>query len=153
MYRVCYRYGHRSAVVLHMLDRIDDLVDQLHGDPRDDALGLGERALEGAKGHSRFLGGHAREKLYHATQPSVRAAPRCDAGYMAYRGDGRKHHRVQHGGVRQFVVNWRSTIRASHISIRLVFEIVVIVVRRLPLDSRRSRAVAYRRLMVNLALA
>ena len=92
MYRVCYRYGHRSAVVLHMLDRIDDLVDQLHGDPRDDALGLGERALERAKGHSRFLGGHAREKLYHATQPSVRAAPRCDAGYMAYRGDGRKHH-------------------------------------------------------------
>ena len=151
MYSVCC--GYRSSVVFHMLDRVDDLVNQLHGDPRDDALSLGECALEGAKSHSRFLRGHAREKLYHAIQPSVKAALCRPVEDTTYRGDGRKYHRVQHGGVGQLVVNWRPTIRASHISIRLVFIIVVIIVRRLPLDSRRDRAVAYRRLLIDLALA
>lgn len=56
-------WGDRSSVLFHMLDRVNDFIDQFHGDPRNDALSLGECTLERAEGYSCLLGGHAREKL------------------------------------------------------------------------------------------
>lgn len=55
----------RSSVVFHMLDRIDDLIDQLQGDARDNTLRISERALQGAERDPRLLSGDAGEQLFH----------------------------------------------------------------------------------------
>lgn len=52
-----------SAVVLHMLNRVDNLVDELHGHSWDDAFGISKRALESTECYTSFLCGHPREKL------------------------------------------------------------------------------------------
>ena len=57
-----------SPVVLHMLDGVDDFVDQLKRNPRDNALSICERTLEGAQRDPSFLCRDAREKLFETNQ-------------------------------------------------------------------------------------
>ena len=55
-------------VVLHMLDGVDDFVDQLERNPRDDAFCFVERTLEAAQRDPSFLCRDTREKLVETIQ-------------------------------------------------------------------------------------
>ena len=52
---------HELPLLLDMLDRVHDLVDELERDAWDDALGLCERALQRTERDPRFLSRYPRE--------------------------------------------------------------------------------------------
>ena len=53
----------RSSVLVHTLDGINNLVDKLQRDSRDDALRIGECALQRAERNPCLLCGDTREQL------------------------------------------------------------------------------------------
>jgi hypothetical protein len=52
-----------SWVVFYMFDRLNNLVDQLHGHSRNDPLSFREGTLKGTKSYPRLLRGNSRKQL------------------------------------------------------------------------------------------
>ncbi len=59
--RMILRYV--SSVILHMLNRVHDLVDKFHRDPRNYAFSVSESTLESTESDPGFLSGYPREEL------------------------------------------------------------------------------------------